>query len=279
MQLKLTIFNNWVRKLYHIFVLAVLLCTGCEWNLKLDAGDDLSADIRVKRYDRIESLYLTTGDLSALQHMNTDYPMQTLSLIEDVLKIGSVNDPQINSKFLEYYQDTVLQTLIKDVECQYADMDDIDRELTQAFTRLREALPEIEIPMIYAQIGSLDHSIIVGDNTLGICLDKYLGFEYPLYLEYYNVSQRRSMIRPMIVPDCLVFYLLSLYPMPDGRELSQLEHDIHMGKIQWVVNKVTRKPVFFNKNVSKVDRYMKKNKNTGIEQLLMNNDYALLSGF
>lgn len=190
------------------------------------------------------------------------------------MKIGRVNDPQINAKFLNFYQDTVLQGLISDVECQYANMDDINRDLTESFSSLLEVLPDMEIPKIYAQIGSLDQSIIVGNNTLGISLDKYLGFDYPLYSEYYSVSQRRSMIRSMIVPDCLGFYLLSVYPMPYDRELSQLEHDIHMGKIQWVVNKATRKPVFFNKYVTVVDKYMKKNKGVTIEQLLKNNDYS-----
>lgn len=267
-----------VRKLHYILMMSVMLCMGCEWNLKTDAGGKSEAAVQVERYDRIESLYLTTGDFSALQHMNTGYPMQTRTLIEDVLKIGRVNDPQINSKFLNFYQDTVLQCLISDVEYQYANMDDIDRDLTSAFSRLLDEIPGIEIPLVYSQIGSLDQSIIVGNNTLGISLDKYLGVEYPLYMKFYSVSQRRTMIRSMIVPDCLTFYLLSLYPMPYDRELSQLEHDIHMGKIQWVVNKVMHKPVFFNRYVTMVDRYMKKNGKVGVERMLRNNDYSVFAG-
>ncbi len=264
-----------MRNLHYILMMSVLFCMGCEWNLKLDVAGKSSSAIRVERYDRIESLYLTTGDFSALKHMNIDYPIQTRTLIEDVLKIGRVNDPQINSKFLNFYQDTVLQSLIRDVEYQYANMDDVDRDLTEAFARLTDAVPDIEIPLVYAQIGSLDQSIIVGNNTLGICLDKYLGFEYPLYLKFYSVSQRRSMIRSMIVPDCLMFYLLSLYPMAYDRELSQPERDIHMGKIQWVVNKAMHKPVFFNQYVTSVDKYMKSNKHVGVEKLLKNNDYSV----
>lgn len=255
-------------------MLSVLIFAGCEWNFKLNADAGLPEGVSVERYDRIESLYLTTGDFSALQHMNTGYPMQTRTLIEDVLCIGRVNDPQINSRFLNFYQDTVLQNLITDVEYQYADMEDINHELTESFGRLKEVLPDMEIPQVYAQIGSLDQSIIVGNNTLGISLDKYLGADYPLYLKFYSDSQRKLMVRSMIVPDCLGFYLLSLYPMPHDRELTQLEHDMHMGKIQWVVNWTIQKPVFTNKFVAIVDRYMKKEKGMTIEQLLLNNDYS-----
>ena len=56
----------------------MLGCIGCEWQLRFD-----EPEVVVDRYDRIQSLYLTTGDYSALQQMNTVYPMQTRTLIED----------------------------------------------------------------------------------------------------------------------------------------------------------------------------------------------------
>lgn len=248
--------------------LVALTCIGCEWKLKFNASDGEDRRVVVERYDRIESLYLTTGDFSALQQMNTIYPMQTRTLIEDVLKIGYVDDPEINSKFLNFYQDTTLQSLINEVEFQYANMDDINKELTETFGRLKSILPDMEIPKVYAQIGSLDQSIIVGNNTLGISLDKYLGASYPLYFKYYPSTQRNQMVRSMIVPDCMVFYMLSLFPMPADREATQLEHDIHIGKIQWVVNKITNRQSFNNKYIATVDKYMRKNKNMTIVRLL-----------
>ena len=102
--------------------------------------------IAIDRYDRIQSLYLTTGDFSALQQMNTVYPMQTRTLIEDVLRIGKVNDTQINTKFLRFYQDTTLQTLIAEAEQQYANVEDLNKELTTAFKYLRDNISGLETP-------------------------------------------------------------------------------------------------------------------------------------
>ena len=152
-----------MRKIYALSLLAMFVCIGCEWHLT-SSDSDVEEQIVVERYDRIESLYLTTGDFSALQQMNTGYPQQTRALIEDVLQIGRVNDPEINVKFLNFYQDTTLQTLISSAEQEYANMDDINQDLSEAFIRLREMLPGIEVPQIYAQIGSLDQSIIVGNG-------------------------------------------------------------------------------------------------------------------
>ena len=264
-----------VRKIYYILFVVMLVCVSCEWQFRTsDEGDDT---IVVDRYDRIQSLYLTTGDFSALQQMNTIYPMQTRTLIEDVLHIGKVNDQQINTKFLRFYQDSTLQALISEAEQQYANMDDINSDLTKAFTYLRKNIPNMELPEVYAQIGSLDQSIIVGNNTIGICLDKYLGSDYPLYkrAEYgYSESQLQLMTRRYVVPDCIGFYLLSIYPMPLNRVLTQMEQDIHIGKIQWTVNKAMGENVFQSLYIRLVDRYMKRNKNMTVDQMLRNNEYS-----
>ena len=245
----------------------MLLCFGCQWQLKPNDGDG-AANISIARYDRIESLYLSTGDYSALQQMNTYFPMQTRTLIEDVLHIGKVDDPETNSRFLRFFQDSTLQRMLIDVQQQFADMDDVNEELASAFERLQEEMPAIEIPQIYAQIGSFDQSIIVADGSLGISLDKYLGADYPFYQENYSEEQRRMMDRSMIVPDCLGFYLLSLYPMSGDVMATQTGRDQHMSKIQWVVNEVMRRNVFDNDMIAAVDHYMKNNRGMTLDDLL-----------
>lgn len=252
----------------------LLVCLSCEFNLRSKTDSASENVVSVDRYDRIQSLYLTTGDFSALQQMNTVYPMQTRTLIEDVLKIGRVNDPEINTKFLKFYQDTVLQALVNEVEQQYVTMDDVNSGLTDAFSKLKKEIPDLQYPEVYAQIGAFDQSIIVGNNTLGISLDKYLGTDYQLYKQYYPESQRVLMKRDMIVPDCMAFYILSLYPMPHDKQPSQLECDLHMGAILWVVNHITCKKTFSSKYVDAIDRYVKCHKGTTMVQLLECRDFS-----
>lgn len=256
-----------MRKTYGILVFMMLLCFGCQWQLKPN-DDDAAANVSIARYDRIESLYLTTGDYSALQQMNTYFPMQTRTLIEDMLHIGKVDDPETNSRFLRFFQDSTLQRMLIDVQQQYADMDDVNEELASAFERLQEKMPALEIPHIYAQIGSFDQSIVVADGSLGISLDKYLGANYPFYQQNYSADQRRMMVRSMIVPDCLSFYLLSLYPLPLELVNTQKGRDQHMSKIQWVVNEVTEREVFQSDFVSAVDHYMNNNKGLSFDEML-----------
>jgi hypothetical protein len=82
------------------------------------------------------------------------------------------------------------------------------------------------------------------------------------------------MNRRYIVPDCIGFYLLSMYPMPQDRALSQQERDIHIGKILWVVNQALGKQVFNTLYTRMVERYMKRNANLTLDQMLRNNNYS-----
>ena len=246
----------------------MLVCVGCEWQLKSADTDSEDVQVSIERYDRIESLYLTTGDLSALQQMNTVYPMQTRMLIENVLRIGKVDDVKINARLLHFFQDSTLQQMLADVKKQYEDVDDLNDDLSSAFERLKEEIPTLEVPQVYTQIGSFDQSIIVGGNTLGISLDKYLGSDYPFYLNHYDSAQRSMMTREMIVPDCLSFYLLSLYPLISQDTITPQQRVEHMGRIQWVVNSVTKRKVFSNEHVSKVERLMRHNTKMSVDKLL-----------
>jgi hypothetical protein len=273
LQVKLDI-QVFVKKIYYFLLLTMILCMACEFKLRPNEDDDPDAQIEVQRYDRLESRYLTTGDFSALQQMNTEYPIETRTLIEKILQIGSVDDPEIHNKFLRFYQDSTLQMLVADVEAEYANMDDINKSLNDSFDKLKKWLPNMAVPTFYTQIGALDQSIIVGDKSVGICLDKYMGKNYPIYKKYYTPVQLESMGRNFIVPDCLSFYLLSINPLENFDSRSQLEKDLHMGKVMWVVNKTLGKQFFRTKFVSMVDSYMKRHKNMTVALLLSDDDYS-----
>ena len=266
-----------IRSAYIILLLLMLSCIGCEWRLKPNDGRSDDRRVSIERYDRLESQYLMLGDYAALQQMKTAYPMQTRMLVEDVLRLGKVSDADINAKFRQFFQDSTLQKLVSDVQTSFSDMDDLNASLNAAFVRMKEELPALRIPKVYAQIGSFDQSIIVGANSLGICLDKYLGEDYPFYQEHYPERERRMMVRRMIVPDCLSFYLLSVYPMKrPHEEMTRQEIDMHMGRIQWVVNQLVGTTVFDNDRVATIGKFMKKHKGVSYDYLFRLNDHTII---
>ena len=89
---------------------------GCQLQMRPSEEQQRQEGVVLDRYDRIESLYLTLADFAALHQMRTDYPMQTRTLIENVLQLGPVDNPDINNRLLLFFQDSTLQAIIDDVE-------------------------------------------------------------------------------------------------------------------------------------------------------------------
>lgn len=258
-------------KIYIVLFLMLGICFSCGWQLKADADVDGQCDIVIERFDQIETHYLSTGDRSALQQMQTIYPAQTRLLIEDMLCIGRVNEADINHRFRQFFSDTTLQCLLRDVENEFSVMSDVEQELRSAFGRLQKVLPQVPTPQFYAQIGSFDQSIVVDGDRVGVSLDKYLGSDYPFYVSHYGKAERRMMTRRMIVPDCIAFYVLSRYPAVQT-DRSALERDVRRGKIQWVANQLVGRRAFSNRQVAMVEQYMKSHRHLSMEQLLLSRD-------
>ena len=261
---------------YIIFVIVAFCCTACDWKITRSHIVEKHLLVEVKRYDQLEIRYLTTGDFSALQDMQTEYPQETRALIENVLQLGAINEPGINSKLLTYFQDTLLQRVISDVEEQYSDISDINKQFSQAFRRMQKLLPGVAIPTVYVQVGSLAQSILISDSTIGICLDKYLGKDYPLYKRYYTPAQRESMERDYIVPDCITFYLFSVFPYMPHQQNNPVEQRLHDAAILWAANRIMGKSFFDVKEIQFVEAYMKKNPSVSLKKLLQCENYGSL---
>ena len=84
------------------------------------------------------------------------------------------------------------------------------------------------------------------------------------------------MYRGYIVPDALSFYLLAQYSLDGYDNRSQIDRDLHMAKIWWVVNKATAKRSYQNWFVDCVDRYMHAHPNVTYEELISSDNYKAM---
>lgn len=199
-----------------LFILCLMLVLLCgigywSWNA-LDDDREKEPAVRIERFDRVLDEYVSLGSYTALHRLNTEYPMETKLLIENVLQIGRVDEPNVEKKLRHYYLDSTVQVLLDEVHHQYADLSDLETQFAHAFDSLRSVDATFPVPHIYAQIACLRQSIVVTDTLIGVSLDKYLGEDFPLYPHFFTPEQRRHMTRDAIVPDAIELYLKSLTP-------------------------------------------------------------------
>lgn len=157
-----------------------LCIASCQFDRSL-IKDEASNPQRIVRYDRIVDDYVSTGNIALWQRMNTEFPRETRVLIENVLRLGRADQEGIEDSLRAFYNNPTLTQLRKDVAQRFEDLTPYEKELKQAFARLKGEQSSFVTPRIYAQNSAFNQSIVVGDSLLGISLDKYLGTNYPSY--------------------------------------------------------------------------------------------------
>ena len=200
------------RPLLLLLALALLVFS-CETDARQkNAQKKEKAEVTIFRYDKLLDDFLRSGSLSTSQKLTMEYRRPTQMLIENVLEIGSVDSDSVFWQLQNFYSDTTLVRLRRDVEKKFADMKPIEKELTKGFRNLQKEMPDVPIPFVYSQVSAFNESIIVVDTLLGISLDKYMGADYPLYKRFYYGYQRNSMRPERIPADSFFYYLMSHYP-------------------------------------------------------------------
>lgn len=240
----------------------------CNFRIRPTTAVPATARCEIVRFDRLEARFVRTGDYAALGQMRTEHAAQTRLLIEDVLRLGDATDPDAARRLLDYYQDTTLLTVLDAIDTAYADLSAEEAALGRAFERLGRQLEGFTPPKVYAQVGALGESVIIGEGTVTISLDKYLGPDFPPYARFWPAKERATMRRSHIVPDCVLFLLAALYPVPDYKDLPQARRRTVAACLMWAANQVLDKPFFPQHETEGVARYMRRHRKCTLEELL-----------
>lgn len=227
-----------MKKTSLIAFLLILVFSSCNLQLKKKTCGEGNVCISIARFDKAVDDYVRTGNFSFLQRLSTIYPNETRILVENVLHLGSIEDPNACERLRSYYCSSDLQQLSRDMKSRYNDLGWLEFQLSKAFSGIKRDCPDFKVPHVYAQNSALNESVVVNDTMLGISLDKYMGSDYRMYLKYYPAYMTYSMDPSRIVPDCLSFYLEAQYPIKKNANL--LENIIYIGKIQWIISTVTQ---------------------------------------
>lgn len=245
-----------------------LVMSGCSYGDGTPISSLGDSSLPIRRYDLLEMRYLATGDYSALQKMRTTYVVETRALVENLLKIGVLDESGINERFRKFYEDTTLTAAIEAVDSTFRNMDRENEQLRTCINRMRRLLPEVEVPEVYTQIGDFEQSVVVSGNLVGISLEKYLGSDYPTYMRFYDEQQRKQMKREFIVPECMSIYLLSKFPLDNVQNAPKQVWDFHVQAIWYVVNQLLGEIFFSRQEVSMVESFMQLHKDMSCIELL-----------
>ena len=121
-----------------------------------------------------------------------------------VIQLGSSDDPKYPDYLKSFVTDYYMNLDYNRVKEVFPNVNDIEKELGQAFYNYKTYFPNNKIPRVYTCISGWNQSVFNSDTILAIALDKYLGSDCDFYkklqLDKYMTYTLR---REYIVPDCM----------------------------------------------------------------------------
>ena len=197
--------------------------------------------IRIHRFDKALYQLISSSDTALEGRLSQEYPQMLDILGKGVLNLRSLDADGYFLKLRAYYGEPTLNKLYQDALHRYEEVGELEEGLHAAFTYLKGALPELQIPAVYMHVSGLNQNVLVGDSLLSLSIDKYLGADYPLYQDFFYVSQRIHMTPAQVLPDYLMGWLMAEYPF-SGNERVLLDRMVYEGKLRYTVSLALRLP-------------------------------------
>lgn len=213
-------------------LILALTVTSCNGQSNLYATAD---PVKVNRFDKELFKLIESGDTTLQAGLVRAYPEMLDILGKGVLNMKSVDAPGYFDKLISYYSEPTLKGLYKDAITKYDTIEDIEQQLGQGFAYLTDNLPSMKMPVVYMHVSGFNQNVLVGEHTLSLSIDKYMGSDYPLYQDFFYDYQLRKMTRSHVVPDYLTGWLMSEYPF-SGKENVLLERMVYEGKMKYLVS-------------------------------------------
>ena len=208
---------------------------------------DDSDIISINRFDSDMLQWIETDDPQILNHLKEKYPRMLDLLGKTLFQANSIDSADYFDYLLHFYSQPSLLALYKDAVRYFSDdsarISGIVKELSAGFHEFKKLFPSMQTPSVYMHVSGLQQNMIVADSLLSCSIDKYLGFDYPLYADFIYDYERKNMVPERMAKDCLNAWLKSEYPY-QGNDNVLLERMVYEGKIIYVVSQLGRENTY-----------------------------------
>jgi hypothetical protein len=223
--------------LKQVFITIVLLIivSGCRRS-RYDV--DIKDSVNKVSIGRLEEDLFTIppSEIGSIIPLLRDKYGEFLTLFGYVIHIGDSTSEEWEDNLVLFATDKMNVEVFQEVQERFASIEKIEASLTDAFKYYSYYFKGSVAPKISTFISGFNNSIVVGDSTLAIGLDRYLGKDskyYPMLGIY--TYQARNMIAEKIPSDCMYAWAASSWMLDEDREAGNtlLASMMHEGKLAY----------------------------------------------
>ena len=222
------------RYIYVIVIISFALIS-CKREKRRADLTGIECDIKIERFDSLFWGLDTTRLVEEFAKLQAEHPNITPIYTENVVQFGHPDSAITHDTYKLFRSNKEVGKLYEDALKIYADVSDIEKDLTEAFRRAKYFLPQFPTPRVYCHVSGLNQSLIVDEEFISLSIDNYLGADYQLYKEIGIYKyQRPNMRREKVAPDYITAWLSSEFSNSLADNL--LSDMIRYGKILYTVS-------------------------------------------
>lgn len=216
-----------------IFVLLVFSLFACNKDRLMIDVSHVEVNLEINRMEQVIFNSNFDNTLKALDTLNEFYPEFMDVYLSDVIRIGGVDTKDFEKNLNLFRSDTVISQVADSVFIAFEEFGFIEEGLKKGLQHFKYYFPHKSIPLIFTYISGFNQSMIVGDDFIGINLDKYLGANCPFY-RYLGIQRYKylRMYPEKIVPDVFYAYALTEFEKLETKE-NLLSSMIYEGKLMY----------------------------------------------
>ena len=150
-----------------------------------------------------------------------------------IIGIGSPSGRDYQAYLSMFLNDRLNREVYEETQKIFPDLQDLEKKLSNAFTRYKTAFPEKETPRIIAYVSRFNNPYFTVGNYVGVGLDRYLGTSSPYYKKLDLPQYTKLNMFPDKIPSDLIYTMASdIFPYNDSVD-NVLSRMIHEGKLMY----------------------------------------------
>ena len=195
----------------------------------------LAEPIHINRFDKDLFQLIIQDTPELMEKINTDYPEMIKVIGLGIFDFRDTLQQDFFDRLVNYYSEPTLNKLYRDAIKIFDNVEVVEADLGVGFQYLRTCFPTMQIPAVFMHVSGFQQNTLVADSLLSISIDKYLGFDYPMYEDFFYDYQLQKMTPERIVPDYLKAWIISEFPFT-GNNRILLDRMIYEGKILYIIH-------------------------------------------
>jgi hypothetical protein len=217
-----------------VFPLLFSSCSKSTKRFKIDTTEK-RVEVKIKRFDKAMMTLADNDFKQNVAKLYVDFPKFLPAYTAEILDTAAMDTVAVSNLFKSFLADKTFAPVNKKAMETFADVTDIEKSLSDAYTYIMHYFPNAKLPEIYFFVSGLNRSVIMNDDFIAIGTDFYLGSDYKAYKDFTYKYLMYNMRRECVAADIVSATLFRMFALSNDKD-RLLDHMLFRGKVMYLLS-------------------------------------------